>query len=119
MSPDELLNRTNDLNNPDVLAAALREAAATLEQQSNVARGGGAMGGHPNPQFFYGRTAMLMKTAADKLAPAPVTAPVVETPIGGAPPPKVITPSAPVPQPEIPNAWSDGAPAPTPPAKKR
>lgn len=49
------------------VANACENFAGGMEQQSIMASSGSALGGHPNPAFFYGQVAMVLKAAAELL----------------------------------------------------
>lgn len=82
------------------------QMAAGLQQQAIASQTGTAMGGHPNPAYFNGRAAALMKAAADLIRKSlPGVAPFV---------PESGGPGLPTVQHTGPAATPDGSPGPAP-----
>lgn len=110
MNPNDILPTPGqDLNDPAQLEALLRDQASGLEQQAIAAQQGSALGGHPFPAYFYGRTAEVCRAgaamirqrlltpghpaapgphppAASGVASAPINPPAPEPPVTGSMP---------------------------------
>lgn len=63
MSDD--LTRREDLSDPAVLRTQCEEFAAGMEQQAIASNHRNAFQGHPQPGFFFGRAAAILKAAAE------------------------------------------------------
>lgn len=68
-------NMGNDITTPEGVAAEAEALVEGMRQQAAASRSGTALGGHPNPQWFYTRvadvlqaSASLIKTQKDLLA---------------------------------------------------
>ncbi len=112
MNSNDAFTPAPDLSDPGTLAQLLLDQAGGLEQQATAATQGSALGGHPFPAFFYGRTAEVARAAAkmiqDRLCGAPspggpaagvASAPTAET---------RATPPAPAPEPPVTGSLPSG-----------
>lgn len=76
------LTRTEDLTDPKVLRVQCEEFAAGLDQQAIAASHRNAFQGHPQPAFFFGRIATILRAAAafaaqfESAPPTPAPIPV-------------------------------------------
>lgn len=93
MNPDDAFQHGPDMTNPDALAQLLLDQAGGLEQQAVASKQGSALGGHPNPAFFYGHSAGVCRAAAamiksrlgtgiNMVSPGVATAPINAAPVG-------------------------------------
>lgn len=96
MNPGDTEIAPADTTDLAAFAAECDQFAAGLQQQAIAAQSGTAMGGHPNPSFFNGRAASLLKAAADLLRPAPKPS---DGPAGDPAAPPVPPPNPPEPAP--------------------
>lgn len=115
MQSNEPLNPAPDLSDPKVLAALLRDDAQGLKTQANASGlRASALGGHPQPEFFYRAVAAHLEAAAALIDPAPAPA----GPGGGpAVPHRTAVATSPEALSSLPGAWNPGDAAPD--AKKK
>lgn len=67
MRPDDSVITPADTSDVPAYLNELDQFAQGLQTQAIASVAGTAMGGHPNPTFFNGRAAALMKAAAELL----------------------------------------------------
>lgn len=78
-------NPGNNLNDIRQLADECMSMHGGMIQQAIASRTGSALGGHPNPEFLFGRVATVLEAAANALRalapPPPPPEPTDETPV--------------------------------------
>lgn len=97
---DPAFRQPADLTDPAAVAAECAALADGMGQQAAAAASGSALGGHPNPGFYFNRVAHVLAAAAKLLAPA-VPAPP--------PPGNTVPPGIPVQPAAKPDAGDAGA----------